>query len=131
MSEIVLSFGSYSNSVAADYFSLQTLDDESIHFMTSYEKKHPRVLICDYVDCIPPKSSSIDPKKLKEMSDWDGKSYIVDRSTQSQPECNRWASLTVPLHDKSTVELPLFSSTSAAFASYFNGCTDHSNAITS
>lgn len=126
MSEIVLSFGSFSSSVASNYFSLQTLEDESIHFMTSYEKKHPRVLICDYADCTPPTSSSVDLRQLQDRTDWDGASYIVDRATQLQPmdSYNSWTGLSVPLHDKSIVEIPLFSGSNAAFASYFQGGTD-------
>ena len=124
MSEIVLSFGSYSNSVVSDYFCLQALHDESIHFMTSYEKKHPRVLICDYVDCIPQKSNSVDINKLKETTDWDGTSHVFDMTLPSQPVGRDWIRQSAPLHDKSTVEIAIFSSNCAAFAHYANGKAD-------
>ena len=124
MSEIVLSFGSYSNRVTSDYFGLQSLEDENIHFMTTYPKKYPRVLICDYPGSMNNEADSVDLKKLTDALDWDGVSSLIDRSQSSQIPYN-YAHRPIwqpsRLHERSFVEVPLFSCGSGGFSTFVSG----------
>ena len=124
MSEIVLSFGSYSNRVTSDYFGLQSLEDENIHFMTTYPKKYPRVLICDYPGSMNNEADSVDLKKLTDALDWDGVSSLIDRSQSRQiPYTSAHRPIWQPsrLHERSFVEVPLFSCGSGGFSTFVSG----------